>query len=155
MAGPGDEIAAVGKLTILNTNEALLCQRVAEGMRMAFDIVGLSLDRLTGHVHREMRGRGAHFHALLDAAPAIRIYSDIKLKIATGASQVNREDLLGMLVRNTGPDVWRLYLGSIEQCSSTVPTAGPGCLLISTDGTVFQATADRDTLQWNCLETPL
>jgi radical S-adenosyl methionine domain-containing protein 2 len=39
--------------------------------------------------------------------------------------------------------------------ASTADTQGPGCLLISMDGTVFHAGPERDIVHGNCLRTPL
>lgn len=39
--------------------------------------------------------------------------------------------------------------------SSTADTQGPGCLIISMDGTVFHAGADHDVIHGNCIDSPL
>jgi MoaA/NifB/PqqE/SkfB family radical SAM enzyme len=183
------ELQAAGKQTILNTNGSLLRYRLAHGMPMAFDVVGLSLDGSTEVMHREMRGRRADFMAVLEAAEIIRDCPRVSLKIATVVSQVNRNDItaLAELVYKIRPDVWRIYqyteVGSynrgqirhkiptedflrlvelvratvepIPLYASTAQQQGPGCLIISMDGTVFQATPELDITYGNCLETPL
>jgi MoaA/NifB/PqqE/SkfB family radical SAM enzyme len=183
------ELQRTGKQTVLNTNGSLLSRRIAEGMQMAFDIVGLSLDGSTEHIHREMRGKRADFAAVLDAVHVVRAYPDIRLKIATVVSRVNRDDLqaLATLVRDIRPDVWRLYqyseigdynrgqvrhsiskdefehivrlvsdkVGPTQVYASSAEQQGPGCLIVSMDGTVFPAGSERDVIHGNCLETPL
>ena len=186
------ELKAAGKRTILNTNGSLLHSRLRQGMPMAFDVIGLSLDGSTEAMHREMRGRRADFRAVLDAVQIVSGYPGIELKIATVVSNVNQEDIpaLGLLVRELRPTIWRLYqyteigaynhgqarhriptakfiniarrasavvspIKDIKVFASTADQQGPGCLIISMDGTVFQATQKLDVVYGNCLETPL
>jgi MoaA/NifB/PqqE/SkfB family radical SAM enzyme len=183
------ELCASGKRTILNTNGSLLRRRVGQGMPMAFDVVGLSLDGSTEDMHRQMRGRRADFKAVLDAAEVIADYPRIRLKLATVVSRVNQDDILALakLVRKIKPDIWRLYqytetgsynrgqarhriptseferiaevagltVAPVKFYASTAQQQGPGCLIISMDGTVFQATSKLDIAYGNCLETRL
>ena len=183
------ELKSAGKRTILNTNGSLLRRRISEGMPMAFDVIGLSLDGSTEAMHREMRGRRADFKAVLNAVQIIAEYPWIDLKIATVVSAVNQDDILalGELIRELEPAIWRLYqytetgaynrgrarhriplatfmntaglaraaVAPIKLFASTSDQQGPGCLLISMDGTVFQATPELDIVYGNCLEESL
>jgi MoaA/NifB/PqqE/SkfB family radical SAM enzyme len=105
------EMQQAGKQTVLNTNGQLLRRRIDEGMPVAFDIVGLSLDGSHEGMHREMRGDSADFHAVLDAAKIIGSLPGVTLKLATVVSRVNRKDIIAMadLVTQLRPDIWRLY----------------------------------------------
>lgn len=100
-----------GKVTVLNTNGALLRRRMEQGMDFAFDVVGLSIDGSSARVHRAMRGVKADFDEVLRAAAFVRGRRGAALKLATVVSSVNRDDLpaLAALVRVIRPDAWRLY----------------------------------------------
>jgi MoaA/NifB/PqqE/SkfB family radical SAM enzyme len=177
-----------GKQTVLNTNGQLLRRRLDEGMPLAFDIVGLSLDGSSEQTHREMRGDRADFHAVLDAANIVSSLGTT-LKMATVVSSVNRDDIAAMaeLVTRIKPDIWRLYqyapigaynrgrsrheipetdflqiaeavkavVAPIPVFASTASTQGPGCLIVSMDGTVLHAGPDEDIIHGNCLDRPL
>jgi hypothetical protein len=43
----------------------------------------------------------------------------------------------------------------VQVFSSTAHSQGAGCLIISMDGTVFQATSEGDVIHGNCLHSPL
>jgi MoaA/NifB/PqqE/SkfB family radical SAM enzyme len=183
------ELQAAGKHTILNTNGSLLKRRIADGMPLAFDIIGISLDGSTEYMHRKMRGGRADFSAVMGAATLVSETPGIKLKLATVVSSVNKDDLpaLAKMVRDMRPAIWRLYqyseLGSynrgqarhlistaefvrIAECvteiaspvstfASTAERQGPGCLIVSMDGAVFQATSRGEIFYGNCLQVPL
>ena len=111
-----DEYAGVlrsaGKRTVLNTNGAFLARRLDQGFNLRhFDVVGLSIDGSTAGMHRAMRGPKASLDDVLDAARLVAKEPSIRLKIGTVVSGVNRDDVAGLarLVRDLGPDVWRLY----------------------------------------------
>jgi MoaA/NifB/PqqE/SkfB family radical SAM enzyme len=182
------EMQQAGKQTVLNTNGQLLSRRVDEGMPLAFDIIGLSLDGSTEAMHRKMRGDRADFYAVLDAAKIASSHG-VTLKLATVVSSVNRDDIVEMapLITQLQPDIWRLYqyvpsgpynrgqerheiperdfleiaeaataaMAPLPVFASTASTQGPGCLLISTDGTVFHAGASGDIFHGNCIDKPL
>lgn len=183
-------LQAAGKRTVLNTNGSLLRRRLCEGMRLSFNIVGLSLDGSTEAMHREMRGSRADYGAVRDAAEIIRASPHTSLKIATVISKVNQDDVpaLADLVRDKiKPQIWRLYqytetgpvnrgkerhriptsdfiriaeaaraaADPVEVFPSTAELQGPGCLIISMDGRVYQAAPDKDIVYGNCLKTPL
>ena len=58
-----------------------------------------------------MRGEKADFDEVIDAARLVAKEPDVRLKLATVVSAVNRDDLPGLAatVRDLAPDVWRLY----------------------------------------------
>jgi MoaA/NifB/PqqE/SkfB family radical SAM enzyme len=183
------QLRQAGKQTVLNTNGQLFSRRIDEGMPLAFDIIGLSLDGSDEAMHRKMRGDRADFYAILDAAKIIGSEPGITLKLATVVSNVNRNDIIAMadLVSQLNPDIWRLYqyvpigaynrgqsrheipeedflqiadaaraaVAPIPVFASTAATQGPGCLIISMDGTVFHAGTDSDIIHGNCVDTPL
>jgi MoaA/NifB/PqqE/SkfB family radical SAM enzyme len=101
-----------GRSTVLNTNGQLLRTRLSQGFRLAeFTMVGISVDGSTSTVHRLMRGANAQFHDVIEAARIVSKQSDVNLKLATVVSDVNRGDLpaLARMIRDLGPDIWRLY----------------------------------------------
>jgi MoaA/NifB/PqqE/SkfB family radical SAM enzyme len=104
------DMRRAGKQTVLNTNGQLLRRRLDEGMPLAFDVVGLSLDGSSEAMHRKMRGDRADFYAVLDAASVVSS-SGVTLKMATVISSVNRDDIVSMaeLIIQLNPDIWRLY----------------------------------------------
>jgi MoaA/NifB/PqqE/SkfB family radical SAM enzyme len=107
-----DDLARRGKSTVLNTNGQLLRRRMDQGFRLgAFSMVGLSIEGSTPAVHREMRGAKADLYEVLDAARFVQKEPGVRLKLATVVSGVNRDDLpsLAAIVRDLGPDIWRLY----------------------------------------------
>jgi MoaA/NifB/PqqE/SkfB family radical SAM enzyme len=104
-------LAAAGKLTVLNTNGALLRRRIDGGMKLPFDVIGISIDGSTAAKHREMRGPRADLREALCAAELVAQHSGIRLKIATVVSAINKDDLcqIATVVRELKPDIWRLY----------------------------------------------
>lgn len=52
-------------------------------------------------------------------------------------------------------EVASVTVAPIKFYASTAQQQGPGCLIVSMDGTVFQATSELDMVYGNCLETPL
>lgn len=184
-----EQMQRAGKQTVLNTNGQLLSRRIDEGMPLAFNIVGLSLDGSRAAIHKEMRGERADFQAVIDAAKIIGSRPDVTLKLATVVSSVNRHDIVAMadLVGQLQPDIWRLYqyvpigpynrgrsrheiperdfleiaeaataaVAPVQVFASTASAQGPGCLIVSMDGTVFHAGSDADIIHGNCTETPL
>jgi MoaA/NifB/PqqE/SkfB family radical SAM enzyme len=109
-------LAAAGKRTVLNTNGKLLRRRLGHGLKLTFDVVGISIDGSTPDVHREMRGPRADLAEALRAAMLVAQQPGTCLKLATVVSSVNRDDLrnLAALVRDLRPDVWRLYQYSVR-----------------------------------------
>ena len=105
------QMQQAGKQTVLNTNGQLLRRRLSNGMPLAFDVVGLSLDGSAVETHRKMRGDRADFGAVLDAADIVASAPGVTLKLATVVSSVNREDIAKMtrLITELKPDIWRLY----------------------------------------------
>jgi MoaA/NifB/PqqE/SkfB family radical SAM enzyme len=99
------------KSTVLNTNGTLLRKRLDQGLKLAFSMVGISIEGSTQEVHHAMRGAGADLNEALAAARLIADASFISLKIGTVVSGVNRHDLplLASLINNLQPDIWRLY----------------------------------------------
>ena len=99
------------KSTVLNTNGTLLRKRLDQGLKLAFSMVGISIEGSTQDVHHAMRGPGADLNEALAAARLIADASFISLKIGTVVSSVNRDDLslLASLIENLRPDIWRLY----------------------------------------------
>jgi MoaA/NifB/PqqE/SkfB family radical SAM enzyme len=99
------------KSTVLNTNGTLLRKRLDQGLKLAFSMVGISIEGSTQEVHHAMRGAGADLNEALAAARLIADASFISLKIGTVVSSVNRHDLplLASLINNLQPDIWRLY----------------------------------------------
>jgi hypothetical protein len=65
----------------------------------------------TADVHRAMRGEKADLTEVIEAARLVARHPDVRLKLATVVSAVNRDDLpaLAATVRGLAPDVWRLY----------------------------------------------
>ena len=98
------------KATVLNTNGILLRRRMDQGFKLAFTMVGISIEGSTKDVHTAMRGPGADLDEALEAARITR-ESGASLKIATVVSQVNQHDLpsLARVIRALGPDIWRVY----------------------------------------------
>jgi MoaA/NifB/PqqE/SkfB family radical SAM enzyme len=98
------------KATVLNTNGTLLRRRVDQGFKLAFTMVGISIEGSTQDVQHAMRGRGADLAEALEAARITREYG-VSLKIGTVVSKVNRHDLpsLARVIRELRPDIWRLY----------------------------------------------
>jgi MoaA/NifB/PqqE/SkfB family radical SAM enzyme len=101
----------VNKATVLNTNGTLLRRRLDQGLKLAFAMVGISIEGSTQEVHGAMRGQGADLDEALTAARVIAATPRISLKIGTVVSRVNRHDLpsLALLMRDLQPDIWRLY----------------------------------------------
>jgi MoaA/NifB/PqqE/SkfB family radical SAM enzyme len=105
-------LASAGKRTVLNTNGSILARRVDHGFHLGnFDVVGLSIDGSTPHIHRAMRGPKADLAAALSAADLVAREAGTRLKIGTVISAVNQDDLPGLadLIQRLQPDVWRLY----------------------------------------------
>jgi MoaA/NifB/PqqE/SkfB family radical SAM enzyme len=104
-------LAESGKRTVLNTNGSLLRKRLEQGLDLAFDAVGLSIDGSTESAHRAMRGAKADLGEALRAAQLVAARPKTSLKIGTVVSTVNRDDLpsLATLVARLKPDIWRLY----------------------------------------------
>lgn len=101
-----------GKSTVLNTNGQLLRRRIDQGLRVAdFTVVGISVDGPTPAAHRAMRGRNADLGEVLKAARLVSHTPDVRLKLATVVSAVNRAELpmLARIVHRLRPDIWRLY----------------------------------------------
>jgi MoaA/NifB/PqqE/SkfB family radical SAM enzyme len=101
-----------GKSTVLNTNGQLLRTRLRQGFRLAdFNMIGISIDGSTPDVHRAMRGAKADLHEVLGAARLVSYHREVRLKLATVVSSVNRESLpqLAEIVHKLRPDIWRLY----------------------------------------------
>jgi radical S-adenosyl methionine domain-containing protein 2 len=101
-----------GKSTVLNTNGQLLRRRVREGLKLGdFDMVGISVDGPTRDVHRMMRDGDADLREVLAAARLVRWDPDVRLKIGTVVSEINRDSLpeLAAIVRKLRAEVWRLY----------------------------------------------
>jgi MoaA/NifB/PqqE/SkfB family radical SAM enzyme len=98
------------KATVLNTNGTLLRKRMDQGFKLAFTMVGISIEGSVQEVHGAMRGPGADLEEALQAARVTREHG-VRLKIGTVVSQVNRHDLpsLARVIRKLQPDVWRLY----------------------------------------------
>jgi MoaA/NifB/PqqE/SkfB family radical SAM enzyme len=110
----GDYAAALrdgSKATVLNTNGTLLRKRLDQGLKLAFSVVGISIEGSTQQVHGAMRGKGADLAEALAAARIIADDPGISLKVGTVVSNVNRDDLpsLARLLRDLRPDIWRLY----------------------------------------------
>lgn len=99
------------KSTVLNTNGTLLRRRLDQGLKLAFTMVGISIEGSTQEVHGAMRGLGADLAEALDAARLIADAPQISLKVGTVVSSVNRHDLpsLARLMHDLRPDIWRLY----------------------------------------------
>jgi MoaA/NifB/PqqE/SkfB family radical SAM enzyme len=104
-------LAESGKRTVLNTNGSLLRKRLEQGLDLAFDAVGFSIDGSTEFVHRAMRGAKADLGEVLRAAQLVADRPGTSLKIGTVVSAVNRDDLpsLATLIARLKPDIWRLY----------------------------------------------
>jgi MoaA/NifB/PqqE/SkfB family radical SAM enzyme len=101
-----------GKSVVLNTNGELLRRRLDQGLSLAdFAMVGISVEGSTAEVHRAMRGEKADLDEVIEAARLVTKEPDVRLKLATVVSAVNRDDLpaLAATVRDLGPDIWRLY----------------------------------------------
>ena len=97
---------------MLNTNGELLHRRLDQGLSLAdFAMVGISVEGSTAEVHRAMRGEKADLDEVIEAARLVTKEPDVRLKLATVVSAVNRDDLpaLAATVRDLGPDIWRLY----------------------------------------------
>jgi MoaA/NifB/PqqE/SkfB family radical SAM enzyme len=110
----GDYAAALrdgSKSTVLNTNGTLLRKRLDQGLKLAFTMVGISIEGSTQEVHGAMRGPGADLAEALDAARLIANLPQVSLKVGTVVSNVNRHDLpsLARLMHDLRPDIWRLY----------------------------------------------
>ena len=110
----GDYASALrdgSKSTVLNTNGTLLRRRLDQGFKLAFTMVGISIEGSTQEVHGAMRGPGADLAEALDAAQLIADAPQISLKVATVVSSVNRHDLpsLARVMHGLRPDIWRLY----------------------------------------------
>jgi len=105
-------LAQRGKSPVLNTNGQLLRTRFDQGFRLAdFALVGISIEGSTPTIHSAMRGKNADLDKVIEAARLVAKEPDVGLKLATVVSGVNRDDLpaLAGIVRELGPDVWRLY----------------------------------------------
>jgi MoaA/NifB/PqqE/SkfB family radical SAM enzyme len=101
-----------GKSVVLNTNGELLRRRFDQGLSLAaFTMVGISIEGSTAEVHCAMRGENAGFDEVIEAARLVAREPDVRLKLATVVSTVNRDDLpaLAATVRDLAPDIWRLY----------------------------------------------
>jgi MoaA/NifB/PqqE/SkfB family radical SAM enzyme len=107
-----ETLTQLGKRTVLNTNGELLPRRYGRGLKLAaFSMVGISIEGSTPEVHREMRGERADLDEVMEAVRLVAKEPAVRLKLATVVSRVNRDDLpaLARVVRDLGPDVWRLY----------------------------------------------
>jgi len=101
-----------GKSVVLNTNGELLRRRLDQGLSLDdFAMAGISVEGSTAEVHRAMRGEKADLDEVLEAARLVARHPDVRLKLATVVSAVNRDNLpaLAATVREIAPDVWRLY----------------------------------------------
>jgi MoaA/NifB/PqqE/SkfB family radical SAM enzyme len=101
-----------GKSVVLNTNGELLRRRLEQGLSLDdFTMAGISVEGSTAAVHRAMRGDKADLTEVIEAARLVARHPDVRLKLATVVSAVNRDDLpaLAATVRGLAPDVWRLY----------------------------------------------
>jgi MoaA/NifB/PqqE/SkfB family radical SAM enzyme len=101
-----------GKSVVLNTNGELLRRRLEQGLSLDdFTMAGISVEGSTAEVHRAMRGEKADLTEVIEAARLVARHPDVRLKLATVVSAVNRDDLpaLAATVRGLAPDVWRLY----------------------------------------------
>ena len=101
-----------GKSVVLNTNGELLRRRLEQGLSLDdFTMAGISVEGSTAEVHRAMRGEKADLDEVIEAARLVARHPDVRLKLATVVSAVNRDDLpaLAATVRGLAPDVWRLY----------------------------------------------
>jgi MoaA/NifB/PqqE/SkfB family radical SAM enzyme len=101
-----------GKSVVLNTNGELLRRRLDQGLSLAdFTMAGISVEGSTAEVHRAMRGDNADLAEVIEAIRLVARHPDVRLKLATVVSAVNRHDLpaLAATVRDLAPDVWRLY----------------------------------------------
>ena len=102
----------LGKHTVLNTNGEILRRRYGQGFKLsAFSMVGISIEGSTPEVHRAMGDQRADLDEVMKAIRLVAKEPGVQLKLATVVSQVNRDDLsaLAGVVRDLGPDVWRLY----------------------------------------------
>ena len=105
-------LARHGKSTVLNTNGQLLRARLDQGFSLAnFTMAGISIDGSTPVIHRAMRGKNADLDEVIEAARLVAKEPDVRLKLATVVSSVNRDNLpaLARTVRDLAPDIWRLY----------------------------------------------
>jgi MoaA/NifB/PqqE/SkfB family radical SAM enzyme len=101
-----------GKSVVLNTNGELLRRRLEQGLSLdEFTMAGISVEGSTAEVHRAMRGANADLDEVIEAARLVARHPDVRLKLATVVSAVNRDNLpaLAATVREIGPDIWRLY----------------------------------------------
>ena len=101
-----------GKSVVLNTNGELLRRRLEQGLSLDdFTMAGISVEGSTAEAHRAMRGEKADLTEVIEAARLVARHPDVRLKLATVVSAVNRDDLpaLAATVRGLAPDVWRLY----------------------------------------------
>jgi MoaA/NifB/PqqE/SkfB family radical SAM enzyme len=101
-----------GKSVVLNTNGELLRRRLEQRLSLDdFTMAGISVEGSTAEVHRAMRGEKADLTEVIEAARLVARHPDVRLKLATVVSAVNRDDLpaLAATVRGLAPDVWRLY----------------------------------------------
>jgi MoaA/NifB/PqqE/SkfB family radical SAM enzyme len=110
----GDYASALrdlSKATVLNTNGTLLLRRLDQELKLAFTMIGISIEGSTQEVHGAMRGAGADLTEALAAARFVANAPDISLKVGTVVSSVNRHDLpsLARLMPDLRPDIWRLY----------------------------------------------
>jgi MoaA/NifB/PqqE/SkfB family radical SAM enzyme len=98
------------KATVLNTNGMLLRRRIAQGFKLAFTMIGISIEGSTREVQLAMRGLGADLDEALAAAKITKEHG-VSLKIGTVVSKVNQHDLpsLARAIRELRPDIWRLY----------------------------------------------
>lgn len=101
----------LSKATVLNTNGTLLRRRLDQKLKLAFTMVGISIEGSTQEVHGAMRGSRSDLAEVLAAARYIADAPGITLKVGTVVSSVNRHDLpsLARLVHDLRPDIWRLY----------------------------------------------
>lgn len=110
----GDYASALrdaSKATVLNTNGILLRRRLNQEHKLAFTMIGISIEGSTQEVHGAMRGARADLDETLAAARFVAEAPDISLKVGTVVSSVNKDDLpsLARLMHDLRPDIWRLY----------------------------------------------
>ena len=106
------DAAAVRQVRRAQHQRELLRRRLDQGLSLAdFAMVGISVEGSTAEVHRAMRGEKADLDEVIEAARLVTKEPDVRLKLATVVSAVNRDDLpaLAATVRGLAPDVWRLY----------------------------------------------
>ncbi len=103
----------LGLGVVISTN-GLLLEENFDALLPYVDCIGIPLDGDSPYSHGLMRGGNQeHFYIVLNLIPLIKKkYPNVKIKVGTVVSEVNKKHILGVaniLKGEHKPDIWKLY----------------------------------------------